>query len=405
MTAPNADLLIEQLKLLIQKPESFGSDASKRAEIERLGRLASRALETPEETMRRLIFSPLPLVTTRISQDLNLFSTLAQHSKTQPASLADLSKASGLNKSILTAIMDYNVGQGVSLEVKPGFYVPTALTHLMLQPLLNDSVLTFHDCVLPTFTALHRVLKNNGPDSLTAFQAGHSTPEKDMYVWFEDHPVQQGAFYRFMNIVSAGLPPWLDAIRFDEEVGANAKPDEIIFVDVGGGFGWQCQALRKAYPRLTGRVVLEDRADVIAKGEAAEDTAPFEQLGIETVKYDFFTPQPIKGARAYYLRCILHNWDDDNCLKILRQQAAAMTENSVLLVEDYVLGERASGAHYAAAFGISMQAVHHSRERSRDDFVRLFELVGLELEEVRVFTEFGMSLLFVRKRANVNGIE
>ena len=57
MAAPNTDLLIEQLKLVIQKPELFSHDASKRAEIESLGRVASRALETPEESMRRIVFS------------------------------------------------------------------------------------------------------------------------------------------------------------------------------------------------------------------------------------------------------------------------------------------------------------------------------------------------------------
>jgi hypothetical protein len=57
MTTPNADILIEQLNLLIQKPELFSKNATKRIELERLGSLASRALETPEETMRRVIFS------------------------------------------------------------------------------------------------------------------------------------------------------------------------------------------------------------------------------------------------------------------------------------------------------------------------------------------------------------
>jgi demethylsterigmatocystin 6-O-methyltransferase len=344
------------------------------------------------------------LVTTRIAQDFNLFSTLANHSETKPASLADLAKASGLEDSILAAIMDYSCGQGVCAEVQRGLYAPTKLTHLVLQPTFADAILTFNDCVQPTFTALHRTLKSAGtPDSLTAFQAGHNTSEKDMYVWFEDHPVQQDAFYRFMKTVNTGMPTWLDVVAFDKEIASNAKPDEIIFVDVGGGFGWQCQALRNTFPDLSGRVILEDRPDVIAKGRAAEDITPYEQLGIEPVNHDFFTAQPIKGARSYYLRGILHNWDDGLCLQILKHLAEAMSESSILLIEDYVLGERAAGAHYAAAFGIAMQAVHNARERSREDFVGLFEQAGLELRGVRVFTQFGMSILMVKKLCGVNG--
>ena len=251
--------------------------------------------------------------------------------------------------------------------------------------MVNDAAIVFHDCVLPTFGALHKALKGSDKDNRTAFQIGHNTTEKDIYSWLESHPIQQGAFYRFMKTVFDGLPTWLSVVHFDEEVAANSKPEEILFVDVGGGFGWQCQALRKAYPSLAGKIILQDRQDVIEKGGAAEEAAPNKELGIEATPYDFFTEQPVKGARAYFLRGILHNWDDEKCVEILKRQAAAMVPGkSVLLVEDFVLGSRAAGADFAAAFGIAMQSVHNARERSREDFSRLFEQVGLQLDEVRV---------------------
>lgn len=332
---------------------------------------------------------------------MNIFPNLLKHSEAQPIGLFDLSQASCLDKSILSAIMDYNCGQGVASEVKPGFYAPTKLTHMMIQPPLKDAAIVFYDCVLPTFTALHSVLKNVGEDKPTAFQVGHNTPEKDIYAWLESHPIQQGAFYRFMKTVFTGLPTWLDVIRFDLEVGTNAKPDEVLFVDVGGGYGWQCQALRKAYPNLPGKVILQDRPDVVQKGSSGEEAIPFDQLRIETMPYDFFTEQPVKGARAYFLRGILHNWNDDTCLQILKNQAEAMAPGprSVLLIEDFVLGERAAGADHAAAFGIAMQAVHNARERSREDFEKLLGLAGLELAEIRVFTEFGNSLIIAKKKS------
>ena len=145
--------------------------------------------------------------------------------------------------------------------------------------------------------------------------------------------------------------------------------------------------------------MLQDRHDVIAKGQVAEEVSPNKELGIEAAAYDFFTPQPLKNARAYFLRGILHNWDDDRCVQILKHQAEAMAVGgkSTLLIEDFVLGERAVGADYAAAFGIAMQAVHNARERSREDFSRLLSPVGLELEDFRVFTEFGNSVIIARK--------
>lgn len=49
-------LLIQQLKLLIKTPDTYGTE-EERHEIKRLGRMASNALEAPFETMQRLVYS------------------------------------------------------------------------------------------------------------------------------------------------------------------------------------------------------------------------------------------------------------------------------------------------------------------------------------------------------------
>jgi demethylsterigmatocystin 6-O-methyltransferase len=65
-------------------------------------------------------------------------------------------------------------------------------------------------------------------------------------------------------------------------------PDEkAVFVDVGGGTGRQCVALREKFPDLKGRVVLQDLPAVVA-GVGMLD-------GVEVIGYDFFTEQPVKG--------------------------------------------------------------------------------------------------------------
>jgi len=57
----------------------------------------------------------------------------------------------------------------------------------------------------------------------------------------------------------------------------------------------------KAFPDLAGRVILQDLPAIIESG-LKEELAGF---GIEAIAHNFFTPQPIKGARAYYLHYIL----------------------------------------------------------------------------------------------------
>jgi hypothetical protein len=67
--------------------------------------------------------------------------------------------------------------------------------------------------------------------------------------------------------------------------------------------------------------------------------------GIETQAYDFFTVQPICGARFYYFKQILHNWGDEHAILILRNTAEAMDPEgrSTLLINDDVLPEEKVG--------------------------------------------------------------
>ena len=89
-----------------------------------------------------------------------------------------------------------------------------------------------------------------------------------------------------MTAQRAGLPIWLDVYPF-EELTKGVTPETPLFIDVGGGVGHQCLALKERFPDVQGRVVLQDRPEVI------EHSLPIE--GVEKEPYDFWTPEPIKG--------------------------------------------------------------------------------------------------------------
>lgn len=132
-----------------------------------------------------------------------------------------------------------------------------------------------------------------------------------------------------------GRPLFFDALDFKDRFGQNSTSSTVLFVDIGGSKGPQSRALRKRYPDLAGRVILQDRPEVIeqAKTELAA-------MKIEGEVYNMFTPQPIKVARAYYLRNNFHAWDDATCVKILLNVKAGLTHDSVILIDELVLPER-----------------------------------------------------------------
>lgn len=90
-----------------------------------------------------------------------------------------------------------------------------------------------------------------------------------------------------MEAQFASLPTWLDAVDFEAEMGKGLTSDSVAFVDVGGGNGQQCDSLKKKFPELAGRFVLQDRPEVLEKALAVD--------GMEKMSYDYLTEQPVKG--------------------------------------------------------------------------------------------------------------
>ena len=109
--------------------------------------------------------------------------------------------------------------------------------------------------------------------------------------------------------------------------------ESVVMVDVGGGAGHQCIALRQAHPDLRGRVVLQDLPGTIAM----TDRDALQRLGIDAQGHDFMTTQPVAGAKVYYMRNILHDWPDKTCITILKQLRAAMNQNSVIIIDEIVM--------------------------------------------------------------------
>jgi hypothetical protein len=156
---------------------------------------------------------------------------------------------------------------------------------------------------------------------------------KSMFEYTAENPEYGKAFDDFMTARrEATWDKWFQIFPAKEKI-QPAEIGEVLLVDVAGGQGYWSQQFRQAFPELPGRIIVQDQPHVITKLDS-----------VETMAYDFFTPQPIAGARIYYFKQILHNWDDEKSTLILKNTAAAMEKGkSTLLINDYVLPEEKVG--------------------------------------------------------------
>lgn len=99
--------------------------------------------------------------------------------------------------------------------------------------------------------------------------------------------------------------------------------------------------------------------------------------------HDFLKEQPVKGARAYFMHSIMHDWPDDVCQKILAPLAAAMKPGySKLLIFDVVIPD--TGAYWEATAGdILMMTQLSAVERTEQQWHDLVEGSGLGLKLVK----------------------
>ncbi|KAF4210815.1 hypothetical protein CNMCM5878_003787 [Aspergillus fumigatiaffinis] len=103
-------------------------------------------------------------------------------------------------------------------------------------------------------------------------------------------------------------------------------------VDIGGSEGHVATVIAKAFPNIT--ITVQDRPEVIARARSRTTQHP----RVSFAEHDFFAPQRLT-ADAYFLRLILHDWNDADAARIIRQIIPAMRNGSRLLIMDAVLPE------------------------------------------------------------------
>jgi hypothetical protein len=142
-------------------------------------------------------------------------------------------------------------------------------------------------------------------------------------------------------------------------------------VDVAGGSGHLVQSVVATHPEIEG--VLFELPEVV------RTLAPLD--GIEVVAGDFFR-DALPAADCYMLMNIVHDWDDDAAVAILRAVAAAgAPRRATVLVVEAVLPEGPDD-HWAKTLDVMMLALTGGRERTLYQYDALFTGAGLTLRQV-----------------------
>ncbi|KAJ9179561.1 hypothetical protein P3X46_011336 [Hevea brasiliensis] len=137
-------------------------------------------------------------------------------------------------------------------------------------------------------------------------------------------------------------------------------------LDVGGGTGAMVGEIVKAHPHIKG--INFDLPHVVA-------TAP-EYEGVTHVAGDMFTSIP--PADAILLKWILHDWNDEDCMKILKNCREALPKTGKLIIVDAVLNSQGNELfdYMRLVFDLAMMVHVQGKERSEAEWKILLEEGG-----------------------------
>lgn len=307
---------------------------------------------------------------------------VADHLTGGSRSVEELAADTGSNADALYRILRLLVSLGVFEQVGPRrFALNTAADMLR-----RDAHGSVHPVAHFLPDPLHFRVYANLLDSVrTGVPAAETTLGKPLFEYLADDPVYSGIFNDAMTAISkpaaAAAVAVYDFSRFP------------VIVDVAGGHGEVLAVILRASPASRG--VLAEIGHV-ADG-ARERIA---KLGLadrcEAVTCDFFQSVPA-GGDLYVMKHIIHDWDDEKALTILRNIAQAMGDKrgTIVLLETVI--PEGDEPDLGKFIDIEMLALPGGKERTAHEFRVLFDEAGFEMTGV-LATKSPLSVVEARRR-------
>ena len=194
-----------------------------------------------------------------------------------------------------------------------------------------------------------------------------------LWEYYAQHPEQAKLFDESMaNIIAATNAAVLIAYPF-------STIDTL--VDVGGGNGSFIVSALRANPRMRG--VLFDLPHVAEQArKRIADAGMAERC--EIIGGDILASVP-GGGTVYILSQVIHDWDDDHSIAILKSCQRAMKNKGELLIVERILPARAEQSvvlQRAFMLDLAMMAMTGGRERTEAEYRALLDAAGFRVTKV-----------------------
>jgi len=297
-----------------------------------------------------------------VATKLGVADLLAGGSK----SVADLAAGTKTHERSLYRLLRTLASVGVFAETDPKVFALTPTAEL-LRANVPDSM---RDIVIFMGEEWHtRVCDEMLYSVETGRPAWGRTHGAEVFSYFEQHPEHGEIFNRAMtNLSRMAVPAIVEAYDF-------SGIDKL--ADVAGGHGILLAGILKANPHMKGLLfdvpsVIEGAPALLGREGVAER--------VELMRGNFFESIPA-GADAYLLKHIIHDWDDERSIAILKNVHAALPARGKVLLVEIVIAP-GNEPHFGKIQDLEMLVSPGGVERTAEEYRELLTQAGLKLTRV-----------------------
>ena len=201
----------------------------------------------------------------------------------------------------------------------------------------------------------------------------------DSFEYLKQHPDQVRIFDDAMTNMSAVLGPPIAAAYDFGQWGS--------ITDVGGGNGILLASILRAHPKLQG--VLADLPHVLERARERGYLGGELQSRAQMRECDFFREIP-SGTRAYVMKSVIHDWDDEKARHILANCRRAVPKDGAVLLVEWTVPDGPEPSP-AKIVDVTMLVMTGGRERTPDEYRELLASAGFRLNRVTP-TPTGMAI-------------
>lgn len=300
----------------------------------------------------------LPARCIAVAAELGVADHLASGSKTTD----ELAELCSVHAPSLYRMLRYLASIGIFHEDENGRFQNTPASETFradvpgsLRSMVRQS---WQDVIWDTYKVLPESLESGTP----AYTIAHGAP---FFTHLSNNPELGALFDESMALMSSA----------ENSVVANTYPftDNATVIDVGGGRGGLIAEVLKTHTSAHG--VLFDQAQVLEEPTHLKEANLVDRSDL--IAGDFFKEVP-SGGDVYVLKRILHDWSDEDAVKILKAVAAALSPEARIAVVDAVI-EPGNDPDPNKYLDMGIMTLLEGRERTAKEFETLFAEAGLKV--------------------------